>query len=263
MSYPASAEILVIDHLTGVQPDEGAETGELDSFQTSLGHRFSEPHLLATALTHRSWCAEHEGDSNERLEFLGDSVLGLAVTDEVYRTRPDQDEGDLAKIRSAVVSEEALADAARSIKLGTVLRLGRGEDASGGRDKSSILCDAMEAVIGAVFLDGGHARAVDVVHGLMAEQIRVASLSPGDHDFKTRLQELVAQSSGEAPEYRLTFDGPEHDRQFLATVEVGGNTFGPGVGTSKKRAEQAAAEMACAFLAEDGTNADDTTGENQ
>ncbi|MBT6943782.1 MAG: ribonuclease III [Actinobacteria bacterium] len=259
MSSPASAENLVIDHPTSEQPGEGAAASALDAFEAALGHRFADPQLLTSALTHRSWCAEHGGRSNERLEFLGDAVLGLAVADTAFRSRPDHDEGDLAKIRSAVVSEDALADAARSIGLGEVLLLGRGEVTSGGRDKSSILCDAMEAVVGAVFLDAGHARSTEVVHGLLAEPIRAASLHPGDNDHKTRLQEMVAQGSHEVPRYLVTSDGPEHETRFRAVVEVGDQAFGPGHGTSKKRAEQAAAEIACASLVDDHTPMFETT----
>ena len=267
MSSPVSAENLVIDHPTSEQPGEGLAAAALDAFEVALGHRFADPELLASALTHRSWCAEYGGGSNERLEFLGDAVLGLAVTETVFRSRPDHDEGDLAKIRSAVVSEDALAGAARSIGLGGVLLLGRGEVASGGRDKSSILCDAMEAVVGAVFLDAGHARSIEVVHGLLAEPIRVASLHPGDNDYKTRLQEMVAQGSGEVPRYLLTSEGPEHDTRFRAVVKVGDLTFGPGHGTSKKRAEQAAAEMAYGSLADghippnESTESTESTGD--
>ncbi len=261
MSSPASAENLVVGQPISEQLDGGAAGEAIDAFQGAIGHRFANARLLTAALTHRSWCAEYGGESNERLEFLGDAVLGLAVTDTVFRSRPDHDEGDLAKIRSAVVSEDALAAAARSMGLGGVLRLGRGEAASGGSDKSSILCDAMEAVVGAVFLDAGHACSIEVVHKLLAEPIRAASLRPGDNDFKTRLQEMAARSSGEVPRYLLTSEGPEHDTRFEAVVKVGGMTFGPGCGTSKKRAEQAAARMACEALDDKNNSTIETTGD--
>ena len=209
-----------------------------------LGHRFADPDLLVEALTHRSWCAEQGGESNERLEFLGDAVLGLAVATRLYRVHPGLPEGQLAKIRAGVVSADALAEVARRIDLGGALRLGRGEAASGGDDKESILSDAMEAVIGAVFLDGGQGPAFAVVDDLLDTAIDRAAEDPGVHDHKTRLQELVARHFGSSPNYALTSEGPDHDRRFHAVVEIDGRSYGPGTGTSKKRAEQAAAHLA-------------------
>ncbi len=248
MSSPASAEVLATDRTAGDQPPDGGATG-LGLLQERLGHAFADPRVLTVALTHRSWCAEHDGESNERLEFLGDAVLGLAVTERVFRTRPDRAEGDLAKIRAAVVSEGTLAAVARSIRLGDHLRLGRGEATSGGRDKPSILADAMEAVIGAVFIDGGPDRATGLVHRLLSGPIEAASLDPGTHDYKTRLQEMVAGMGEPAPAYTLTEEGPDHDRVYTAHVRVAGSSHGPGTGTSKKRAEQAAARIAWEGLA--------------
>ena len=209
-----------------------------------LGHRFADPDLLVEALTHRSWCAEQGGESNERLEFLGDAVLGLAVATRLYRVHPGLPEGQLAKIRAGVVSADALAEVARRIDLGGALRLGRGEAASGGDDKESILSDALEAVIGAVFLDGGQRPAFAVVDDLLDTAIDRAAEDPGVHDYKTRLQELVARHFGSSPNYVLTSEGPDHDRRFHAVVEIDGRSYGPGTGTSKKRAEQAAAHLA-------------------
>jgi len=219
-------------------------TAEVQAIADRLGHRFADPVLLIEALTHRSWCAEHGGVSNERLEFLGDAVLGLAVATRLYRLHPELPEGELAKIRAGVVSADALAEVARRIDLGRALRLGRGEAASGGDGKESILSDAMEAVIGAVFLDGGQGRAFAVVDGLLDSAIDRAAEDPGVHDHKTRLQELVARHFDAPPRYLLTSEGPDHDRRFHAEVEIDGTSYGPASGTSKKRAEQAAAHLA-------------------
>jgi len=157
---------------------------------------------------------------------------------------PGLPEGQLAKIRAGVVSADALAEVARRIDLGGALRLGRGEAASGGDDKESILSDALEAVIGAVFLDGGQRPAFAVVDDLLDTAIDRAAEDPGVHDYKTRLQELVARHFGSSPNYALTSEGPDHDRRFHAVVEIDGRSYGPGTGTSKKRAEQAAAHLA-------------------
>ena len=239
MSRPASA-----DPVDTPSADVEGTSVATTTFVERLGHRFADPGLLAEALTHRSWCAEFEGRSNERLEFLGDAVLGLAVATRLFGEHPDLPEGELAKIRSSVVSAGALADVGRRIGLGDVLRLGRGEAASGGADKESILSDAMEAVIGAVFLDGGEASAFRLVDDLFADALDRAAEEPGLHDHKTRLQELVARHFPEQPAYRLHAEGPDHDKRFHAVVEVDGRTWGPGTGTSKKRAEQDAARLA-------------------
>ena len=215
---------------------------------SALGHEFADPTLLDVALTHRSWCAEHEGASNERLEFLGDAVLGMLVAERTYVAHPDLPEGQLAKIRASVVSSPALAAAARSIDLGASLRLGRGEVSDGGGDKESILADALEAVIGAVYLDAGLDAARGLVGRLLADSLDRSAVDPGEHDYKTRLQELVARNSTTPPRYVLTEDGPDHDKRFHAVVEVAGRTHGPAEGTSKKRAEQAAARLACRSL---------------
>lgn len=205
--------------------------------------------LLVNALRHRSWCAENPGDpSNERLEFLGDAVLGLVVTDHLYTTYPDMPEGELAKVRAEVVSAAALASVAVQLDLGAALDLGRGEDNSGGRDKPSILADALEAVLGAVYLSSGLGAARDLVLGLLALPVAEAVQRPGNDDFKTRLQELAAQASAEVPQYTSRSDGPDHAKEFHATVEVplssGGAVVGEGQGRSKKLAEQAAARVA-------------------
>jgi ribonuclease-3 len=210
-----------------------------------LGRQFAEPELLARAMAHRSWCAETTGvESNERLEFLGDAVLGLVVTDHVYRTYPGLPEGHLAQVRAAVVNAGALAEVADQLGLGQYLLLGKGEDASGGREKPSILADAMEAVIGAVYLDGGWEAAADLVMTLLGERIAEAAAGPGGHDFKTRLQELAARRFDELPRYQVVGDGPDHAKHFSATVFLAGRPAGTGEGRSKKQAEQGAARMA-------------------
>ena len=215
-----------------------------EALEDGLGHRFGDPDLLEIALTHRSWCAEHEASSNERLEFLGDAVLGFAVAERVYRDHPGLPEGQLALIRAAVVSTPALADVARSIPLGEALRLGRGESSTGGNDKDSILADALEAVVAAVYLDGGPAAVRTVVDRLFTDVLADSAVDPGLHDFKTRLQELAARLSDPPPRYVLTDDGPDHDKRFHAMVEVAGRSYGPATGTSRKRAEQEAARLA-------------------
>lgn len=220
-------------------------TPELQVLARHLPRRFDDEELLSRALTHRSWCAEWPGhDSNERLEFLGDAVLGLVVTDHIFRTYPDLPEGELAKVRAAVVSAAALAGVAEDLGLGAALRLGRGEDASGGREKPSILADATEAVIGAVYIDGGWEAAVELVMGFAAERIVEAASGPGGDDYKTRLQEMSAQRFESLPRYELTERGPDHAKHFRATVLVGDDITGSGEGRSKKQAEQAAARNA-------------------
>ncbi|MBW9206393.1 ribonuclease III [Mumia sp. zg.B53] len=203
------------------------------------------PGLLTQALTHRSYAYENGGiPNNERLEFLGDAVLGLVITDTLYNAHPDLPEGRLAKLRAAVVNARALADVARTLGLGAYLRLGRGEEATGGRDKSSILSDTVEAVIGAVYLQDGFSGADTVVHRLFDPVMaRAAELGAG-LDWKTSLQELSSDRRLGVPEYRLTEEGPDHDKTFTAHVRVGGQVYGEGTGHSKKEAEQQVAETA-------------------
>ncbi|WP_419930368.1 ribonuclease III [Candidatus Poriferisocius sp.] len=215
---------------------------DLAALAERLGYSFTQPSLLVEAVTHRSWCADHAGaSSNERLEFLGDAVLALVVTDHVYAAYPQMAEGQLAPLRAEVVRAETLADLAVELQLGKALRLGRGEEASGGREKQSILSDAMEAVIGAVYLDAPWEVLTDLVRGWLADRIAAAAEGPGIRDFKTRLQEYCARSGLDAPEYRLSEKGPDHAKQFLAVVYMNGVERGRGKGRSKKQAEQAAA----------------------
>ncbi len=203
----------------------------------SLGRDIAEQ-----SLTHRSYAYENGGlPTNERLEFLGDSVLGLVVTETLYRTHPDLPEGQLAKLRAAVVNMKALADVGRRLELGRYVRLGQGEEATGGRDKSSILADCVESVIGAVYVDVGLDAAAELVHRLFDPVIEEARGLGAGLDWKTSLQELTALHELGVPEYRLADTGPDHAKSFTATVYVGGAAYGVGHGRSKKDAEQEAA----------------------
>ncbi len=218
-------------------------------FEAALGREFQDPARLDAALIHRSYCAEHPvASSNERLEFLGDAVLGLVVTVYVYDEFPDLPEGELAKLRASVVNAEVLAQVGAEIDLGPALQLGKGEDGSGGREKPSILADAIEAVIAAVYLDGGWDAARDLVLDLLEERIRAAALGPGGHDYKTRLQELAARRFDQLPRYQVRAEGPDHSKRFFAAVRLNGEVRGEGEGRSKKQAEQAAAQAAWEHL---------------
>jgi ribonuclease III len=229
---------------------QAGDTGEQGAgLAGRLGWEVADRELFAQALAHRSWCAEHPGkEPNERLEFLGDAVLGLIVTDYLYRSYPDLPEGELAKARAAVVNSVSLASAARELRLGEALLLGKGEDSSGGRLKPSILADAMEAVIGAIYLDAGYSVVDEIVLRLFGERLRGAAKGPGEEDYKTRLQELCAQNYDELPVYRVTDSGPDHAKVFEAEVLVGGHSRGRGDGRSKKQAEQMAARDAWSKL---------------
>ncbi|MGA3218970.1 MAG: ribonuclease III [Acidimicrobiales bacterium] len=241
------------DHAAG---DHAA--GERAGLAARLGWDVGNQELFAQALAHRSWCAEHSGrEPNERLEFLGDAVLGLVVTDYLYRAYPDLPEGELAKARAAVVNSASLAGTARELELGNALFLGKGEDSSGGRLKLSILADAMEALIGAVYLDAGYSAVNEIVLGLLGDRLREAARGPGDEDYKTRLQELCAQTYDELPLYRIADSGPDHAKVFQAEVAVRGRSLGRGAGRSKKQAEQMAARFAWfALKAEPGPSGD-------
>jgi ribonuclease-3 len=204
-----------------------------------------DPALLERALTHRSYAYEHGGlPTNERLEFLGDAVLGLVVTDALFANHPDLAEGSLAKLRAAVVSTRALAGVARDLGLGRWLRLGKGEEVTGGRDKPSILADTMEAVIGAVYLERGIEGATTMVRALFDPLMRAAAHEGAAQDWKTVLQEFTAANSLGVPDYRISESGPDHAKSFVATALVAGLPRGEGSGTSKKEAEQQAAEVA-------------------
>jgi ribonuclease III len=216
------------------------------------------PESLERALTHRSYAYENANPpTNERLEFLGDSVLGLVVTDTLFRCYPNLPEGQLAKLRAAVVQMRALAEVARELSLGSYIRLGRGEEVTGGRNKSSILADTMEAVIGAVYIDCGLAEASALVHRLFDPVIARAARLGAGLDWKTSLQELTAARLLGVPDYRVEESGPDHQKSFRAVVVVGGRELGSGEGRSKKEAEQHAAEAAWTTLnAESGAPED-------
>lgn len=217
-----------------------------------LGHSFADAGLLRRALSHRSWSAEHPGDpDNERLEFLGDAVLGWAVADLVYRRFADLAEGALSDLRKSVVNANALADVAAELDVGSHLLLGRGEDAAGGREKVSILSDAMEAIIGAVYLDGGGSAAFGLVSRLFADRLDAVVDRLDRLDHKTALQEIVVKLGRSAPAYRTRSSGPDHDKTFHAVVEIDGQSLGEGVGRTKKAAEQVAAAAAHARLSAD------------
>lgn len=201
--------------------------------------------LLERALTHRSYAYEHGGlPTNERLEFLGDSVLGLVVTDTLYRRHPDLPEGQLAKLRAAVVNSRALAGVSRRLDLGAFIRLGRGELGTGGRDKSSILADTLEAILGAVYLDQGLDAATELIHRLFDPLIEQSANLGAGLDWKTSLQEQTAAAGIGVPEYVVSEAGPDHEKTFTALARVAGVDYGTGVGRSKKEAEQQAAESA-------------------
>lgn len=222
---------------------------QLRALASRIGHTFVDGSLLEVAMVHRSWIAENDGyESNERLEFLGDAVLGWVVADIVYRGHSKLAEGKLTDLRKSVVNATSLAEVASNIGIGECLRLGRGEDAAGGREKTSILSDALESLIGAVYLDAGAVIAYDVVGTLMRESINDAIENLDRIDAKTRLQEMTARLFDVAPHYRITDNGPDHEKTFFATVVVNGRDLGYGEGRSKKAAEQIAAEIACDTL---------------
>ncbi|MGH8999801.1 MAG: ribonuclease III [Acidimicrobiia bacterium] len=222
---------------------------DLDRLEEHLERRFDDRSVLARALAHRSYCAENPSvEANERLEFLGDAVLGLVVTDYIYRTFPALPEGELAKVRASVVNAGVLAELATELGLGDFVLLGKGEGLSGGREKPSILADAMEAVIAAAYLDGGWDAAYVLVMRLLGERITAAAAGPGGQDYKTRLQELAARRFDQMPRYDVDDEGPDHAKRFFAAVLIQGATRGQGEGRSKKQAEQAAARMAWEWL---------------
>jgi ribonuclease III len=217
----------------------------LRAFCDRLGYHFRDRELLFRAVSHRSWCAEHPGhESNERLEFLGDAVLGWVVADLVFRGHEDQPEGKLTDLRKHVVNASALAALAATIDLGEVILLGKGETSAGGASKPSILSDAFEAVLGAVYLDGGVVAVSGLIERIFAPALDDAVGRSGQGDHKTTLQELTARRFDVAPVYVISHSGPDHAREFTATVIVGGEALGSGQGPSKKIAEQRAAEAA-------------------
>jgi ribonuclease-3 len=222
-----------------------------ESLDASLGLSFGDGSLRLAALTHRSYAFERgQQVTNERLEFLGDAVLGLVVTDMAYAAYPEMPEGQLAKLRAAIVNMHALAEVARSLDVGDVVLLGKGEETSGGRDKASILADALEAIFGAVYLDRGLDEARTVIERLFRPRMEAWARGEGDRDFKTILQELASQMLRAIPEYRVAERGPDHEKEFTAVVAVAGEPLGTGTGRSKKEAEQRAAREAYATMSE-------------
>jgi ribonuclease-3 len=221
---------------------------DLSQLTARLGYEFTNVSLLETAMHHRSWNAENDGgESNERLEFLGDAVLGWVVADIVYSQHSDLPEGKLTDLRKSVVNAIALAEVAVELGIGEFLMLGKGEDTAGGREKTSILSDALEAVIGAVYIDAGPQATHDVVSALMGKRIVDAVGGLDRLDAKTRLQELASKLEAHV-HYKVEDEGPDHEKMFFATVFVGDRELGYGEGKSKKAAEQIAAEIACDVL---------------
>ena len=222
----------------------------LTKLEQGLGYTFRNKALLENALTHSSYANENRErhiPDNERLEFLGDSILGFVVADYLYRNFPDKPEGELTRIRADLVCERNLAEAAATIELGTFLKLGHGEEQSGGRTRDSIVSDAMESVIAASFMDGGFAAAKEIIDRLILSNIPKGR--PRNFDYKTALQELVQRKKDQQLHYALVGEsGPDHDKHFEVEVQLNGKAVGRGVGSSKKRAEQAAAEAAIEAL---------------
>ena len=215
----------------------------MDTLEEKLGYTFQNHALLDNALTHSSCANESQGRllSNERLEFLGDSILGMVVADHLYRNHPDLPEGELTRTRAALVCEDSLVEVARELNLGEYLRLGKGEEAGGGRQRPSIRADAVEAVLAAVYLDGGIGSARKLIQKFILSR-EVAGLTK-PRDYKTALQELVQRESGQVLSYRLTGEsGPDHDKRFFVEVDLNGQGIGSGSGRSKKEAEQMAAK---------------------
>lgn len=228
------------------EPAGAPDTGDARaSLASRLGVTFSDPGLLDLALTHRSYASEFglEG-TNERLEFLGDAILNLCITDLIFARFPFYLEGDLAKLRASMVSEPALAEVALELDLGGDIRLGRGERLSGGDEKPSIMADTLEAVIGAIYLDRGIREVRRVVKALFGSRVEAAVGKAVPKDAKTRLQELVTRLYGNLPRYRAVGQGPDHAKRFLADVYVNEHLYGRGEGRSKKEAEQEAAAQA-------------------
>lgn len=217
---------------------------DLNDLAGNLDVAFQDLNHLRNALIHRSYTAEHaEAIHNERMEFLGDAVLQLVITEYLYENHPELSEGEMAKVRAGLVNRVELAEVARETDVGAYLVLGRGEEGSGGRTKESILADAMEAVIAAIYLDQGMDTAGRFILGRWAQRIEARIAAPGRRDYKTRLQEELARD-GRRPRYRVTDEGPDHNKVFTAIVEIDGTVAGHGTGRSKKEAEQEAAARA-------------------
>lgn len=220
-----------------------ARESPLTLLQKELGYAFSDGDILLRALTHVSYARGNAGGHNETLEFLGDAVLDLAVSDLLMRRFPDKTEGDLSKMRAALVNAAALAGKAARLDLGASLRMGKGEERSGGRKKTSILSGAFEALVGAIYWDGGYEAARRIIEKYFLQEIGEKKL--GQHDYKTRLQEISQMLFHEPPVYKLVGEmGPDHEKRFVTEIIVGGKMLGRGQGRSKKQAEQEAAGKA-------------------
>jgi ribonuclease-3 len=228
----------------------------LSDIPQRIGHAFKDTELLERALTHKSYANENKVPyHNERMEFLGDAVLGLVISENLMKLYPDSTEGDLSRLRAAVVSEPTLAAVSRKIGLGDYLLLGKGEDQTGGRNKDSLLADCLEALIAAVYLDAGKDAAESLIIRLFEEVIKKTSASGGSLDYKTELQERCQEQLKQLPEYRIVSEtGPDHQKQFEMEVWIRGQLAGRGVGKSKKEAEQRAAREALAMLSEKPNN---------
>lgn len=239
---------MALDGSVGPDPNASEDPTTLDRV---LGVRFLDASLLETALTHRSFAFENALTvNNERLEFLGDAVLGIVVTDMAFREFPEMPEGELAKLRAAIVNMGALADVARDLGVGRFVQLGKGEEMSGGRNKSSILADALEALIGAIYLDRGLDAVRDVIVRVFRPRMIAYVRGEGERDYKTILQELASSEMHALPDYRISERGPDHEKEFTATVHLAGEQWGSGIGRSKKEAEQQAAHEAYLRLTE-------------
>ncbi len=221
---------------------------ELKVLENKLGYTFRNIDLLRAALYHSSYANEHRAagiTSNERLEFLGDAVLGFVTAEHLYKKHPDLPEGDLTRIRAALVCEESLHEVAQSLSLGDHLQLGRGEEQGGGRRRPSILADATESVFAAVYLDGGMESASQLIHRVLLDKEREEAVEERRRDYKTELQELVQRRSDQVLRYELTgATGPDHAKEFAFRVTLNGREVGSGTGRSKKEAEQSAARAA-------------------
>ena len=218
--------------------------------EAGLGYTFQDRELLKNALTHSSYANENRAQGiadNERLEFLGDSILGFVVAEYLYRNFPNKPEGELTRMRADLVCETNLARQAETIRLGEFLLLGHGEEQGGGRKRASIVSDAMESVIAAAYMDGGFSAAKGIIDRLILRDVSMTK--PHNFDYKTALQELVQRKKDQVLQYELTGEsGPDHDKHFAVEVRLNGRTVGCGTGSSKKRAEQAAADDAIARL---------------
>jgi ribonuclease-3 len=232
---------------SGSAPESESPTEEelADRLGSAIGVDFVDRSLADASMSHRSHAFERGLEmTNERLEFLGDAVLGLVVTDLAFRAFPDLAEGDLAKLRAATVNMTSLAEVAAELGLGEIVLLGKGEELSGGRSKASILADAMEAVLGAVYMDRGLEAAAELIVRLFQPRMEAYARGEGERDYKTVLQEVSAQEIGSVPDYRVAARGPDHQKEFTATVYLRGEPWGRGTGRSKKEAEQQAAQEA-------------------